>query len=141
DHRRQNDAHSRRHLPAGCRLGDEGCDDSAARHRCPGDGDLATGKTRCAPASLRPWQPLHQRAIPDADGRARRRELDLATWYWYFWSIYSIGTFGAYTLLVLLDHIPIVRKLSISRAKTQAPISIQNDSGVAQGRVVWPAAG
>jgi len=30
-------------LPARCRLVDEGCDDSAARHRRPGDGDLATG--------------------------------------------------------------------------------------------------
>jgi hypothetical protein len=29
-------------LPARCRLVDEGCDDSAARYRCPGDGDLAT---------------------------------------------------------------------------------------------------
>ncbi len=34
-------------LPTRCRLVDEGCDDSAARYRCPGDGDLATGQTRC----------------------------------------------------------------------------------------------
>jgi putative transposase len=31
-------------LPARCRLVDEGCDDSTARYRCPGDGDLATGQ-------------------------------------------------------------------------------------------------
>jgi len=30
-------------LPARCRLVDERCDDGTTRHRCPGDGDLATG--------------------------------------------------------------------------------------------------
>jgi len=38
-------------LPARCRLVDE-CDDGAARHGCSGDGDLATGQTRCAAPSL-----------------------------------------------------------------------------------------
>src|SRR5207244_10547273 len=49
---------------------------SIARHRCPGDGDLATGQTRRAAASFRPWQPVYQRAIPEADGRSRRRLFD-----------------------------------------------------------------
>src|SRR5205807_9544799 len=50
-------------LPAGCRLVDECSDDSTARHRCPGDGDLATRQTRCAAASLRSRQPIHERAV------------------------------------------------------------------------------
>src|SRR5437588_7632706 len=40
------------------------------------NGGLATGQTRCAAASFRPWQPVHQRAIPEADGRSRRRLFD-----------------------------------------------------------------
>jgi Arm DNA-binding domain len=50
--------------------------DRAARHRCSGDGNLAAGKTRCAAAPLRPRQPVHQRAVPAADYRSRRRLLD-----------------------------------------------------------------
>ena len=49
---------------------------SAARHRCPGDGNLATRRARCAAASLRSRQPIHQRAVPAADGRQRHRLLD-----------------------------------------------------------------
>src|SRR5205823_13288992 len=41
--------------PARGRLVDEGCDDSAARYRCPGDGDLAPRQARCAATPLRPW--------------------------------------------------------------------------------------
>jgi hypothetical protein len=63
-------------LPARCRLVDECGDDGTARHRCLGDGDLATGQTRCATASLRSRQPIHQRAGPAAHGRSRRRLLD-----------------------------------------------------------------
>jgi putative transposase len=55
---------------------DEHGDDSAARHRCPGDGDLATRQARRAAASLRSRQPIHQRAIPAVDGRSQRRLLD-----------------------------------------------------------------
>jgi hypothetical protein len=44
--------------------------------RCAGDGDLASGKARCAAASLRSRQPVHQRAVPAADGRQRRRLFD-----------------------------------------------------------------
>ena len=39
------------------------------RHRCPGDGDLATRQARCTAASLGSRQPIHQRAVPEADGR------------------------------------------------------------------------
>jgi putative transposase len=35
-------------------------------------GDLATGQARCAAASLRSRQPIHQRAVPATDGRSRR---------------------------------------------------------------------
>src|SRR5262249_40170802 len=62
---------SRRHrplLPACGGLVDERRYDSTARHRCPGDGDLASRKARCAAASLRSRQPVHQRAVPAADG-------------------------------------------------------------------------
>ena len=38
-------------------LVDECRDDSAARHRCPGDGDLATRQARCTAASLGSRQP------------------------------------------------------------------------------------
>ena len=41
-----------------------------------GDGDLAAGQARCAVASLRSRQPIHQRAVPAADGGSRRRLLD-----------------------------------------------------------------
>src|SRR6476646_848609 len=58
------------------RLVDECRDDSAARHRCLGDGDLATRQARCTAASLGSRQPIHQRAIPEADGRSRRHLLD-----------------------------------------------------------------
>ena len=51
-------------------------DDGAARHRCPGDGDLAARQARCAAASLRSRQPIHQRTVPAADGRQRRHLLD-----------------------------------------------------------------
>jgi transposase InsO family protein len=47
-------------------------DDGTARHRCAGDGDLATGQARCAAASLRSRQLIHQRAVPATDGRSRR---------------------------------------------------------------------
>jgi len=57
-------------------LVDERGDDRPTRHRCPGDGDLATGQARCPAASLRPRQPVHQRTVPEADGRLRRRLLD-----------------------------------------------------------------
>ena len=63
-------------LPARGRLVDERSDDSATRHRRSGDGDLATGQARRAAASLRPRQPIQQRAVPAADGRSRRRLLD-----------------------------------------------------------------
>ena len=58
------------------RLVDECRDDSAARHRCPGDGDLATRQARCTAASLGSRQPIHQRAVPEADGWSRRHLLD-----------------------------------------------------------------
>ena len=57
-------------LPARGRLVDERGDDGPARHRCSGDGDLAARQTRCAAASLRSRQPIHQRAVPAADGRS-----------------------------------------------------------------------
>ena len=63
-------------LPARGRLVDERSNDGAARHRCPDDGNLATGQARCLAASLRPWQPVHQRTVPATDGRSRRRLLD-----------------------------------------------------------------
>ena len=59
-------------LPARGRLVDERRHDGAAGHRCPDHGDLATGKARCAAASLGSWQPVHQRAVPAADGRSWR---------------------------------------------------------------------
>jgi putative transposase len=37
-------------------------------HRCPGNGDLAKRQVRCAAASLRSRQPVHQRTIPTPDG-------------------------------------------------------------------------
>src|ERR1700719_1806482 len=37
----------------------------------PGDGDLAPRQARCAAASLGSRQPIHQRAVPEADGRSR----------------------------------------------------------------------
>jgi putative transposase len=46
------------------------------RHRRPGDGDLAARQTRCAVASLRSRQPVHQRTVPAVDGRQRRHLLD-----------------------------------------------------------------
>ena len=46
------------------RLVDERSDDRPARHRRPGDGDLAPGRARRAAASLRSRQPIHQRAVP-----------------------------------------------------------------------------
>ena len=63
-------------LSPGRRLVDERSNDGAVRHRCPGDGDLATRQARCATASLRSWQPVHQRAVPEADDRPGRRLLD-----------------------------------------------------------------
>ncbi len=63
-------------LTACSRLVDECGNDSAARYRCPGDGDLAAGQARRAVASLRPRQPIYQRAVPEADGRPRRHLLD-----------------------------------------------------------------
>ena len=42
----------------------------------PGDGNLAPRQARCAAASFRSWQPIHQRAVPAADGRSRCRLLD-----------------------------------------------------------------
>ena len=45
-------------------------DDGPARHRRSGDGDLAARQARCAAASLRSRQPIHQRAVPAADGRS-----------------------------------------------------------------------
>ena len=35
-----------------------------------------TRQARCAAASLRSWQPVHQRAVPEADVRSRCRLLD-----------------------------------------------------------------
>ncbi len=63
-------------LPAGGRLIDERHDDRPACHRCPGDGDLAAGKAPCVAPSLRSQQPVHQRAVPAADGRSWRHLLD-----------------------------------------------------------------
>ena len=64
-------------LSPGRWLVDEHSNDGAVRHRCPGDGDLATRQARCAAASLRSWQPVYQRAVPvKADGRPGRRLLD-----------------------------------------------------------------
>src|SRR6267142_1099389 len=54
-------------------LVDERRDDGPARHRRPGNGDLATGQAGRAAASFRSRQPIHQRAVPAADGRSRRR--------------------------------------------------------------------
>src|SRR4051794_20620338 len=54
----------------------EHSDDGPARHRRPGDGDLATGQAGRAAASFRSWQPIHQRAVPAVEGRSRRRPLD-----------------------------------------------------------------
>ena len=51
-------------------------DDGAARYRCPGDGNLATRQARCTAASFRSRQPIHQRAVPEADGRSRYHLLD-----------------------------------------------------------------
>jgi putative transposase len=49
---------------------------TAARHGCPGDGNLATRQARCVAASLGSRQPKHQRAVPEADGRSWRRLID-----------------------------------------------------------------
>ena len=57
-------------------LVDERSNDSSARHRCPGDGDLAAWQARRTAASLRSRHPVHQRAVPATDGRSRRRLLD-----------------------------------------------------------------
>src|SRR5665213_1617295 len=61
----------RRHrsvLPARGRLVDEHRNDSTARHRRSGDGNLATWQARRAAASLRSWQSIQQRAVPADDG-------------------------------------------------------------------------
>ena len=42
----------------------------------PVHGDLVAWQAGCAAASLRSRQPIHQRAVPAADGRSRRRLLD-----------------------------------------------------------------
>ena len=55
------------------RLVDECGDDGRARHRCARHGDLAARTTKGAAASLRPRQPVHERAVPTAAGRARGR--------------------------------------------------------------------
>ena len=51
-------------LPACGWLVDKRSDDGATRHRRSDDGDLATGQARGAAASLRPRQPIQQRAVP-----------------------------------------------------------------------------
>src|SRR5665213_2577708 len=69
----------RRHrsvLPARGRLVDEHRNDSTARHRRSGDGNLATWQARRAAASLRSWQSIQQRAVPAADGGSWCRLLD-----------------------------------------------------------------
>ena len=63
-------------LQARRRLVDERHDDGAARHRRADHGDLAPGQARRSAASLRPRQPIHQRAVPAADGRQRGHLLD-----------------------------------------------------------------
>ena len=66
-----------RSVLASCRgLVDERGDDGTARHRCAGDGDLAAGQARRAAASFGSRQPVHERAVPAADGRARRHLLN-----------------------------------------------------------------
>src|SRR6202163_4040397 len=57
-------------------LVDERGDDGPAHQRRRGDGDLATRQTGRAAASFRSRQPIHQRAVPAADGRSRRGLLD-----------------------------------------------------------------
>ena len=49
---------------------------SAARHRRVANGDLAARAPGCAVASLRPGQPIHERAVPAAHGRQRCRLFD-----------------------------------------------------------------
>ena len=58
------------------RLVDEGRDERATRHRRVVNGDLAARAPGCALASLRPWQPIHQRAVPTSDGRQWCRLFD-----------------------------------------------------------------
>src|ERR1700722_16348136 len=57
-------------------LVDECRDDVPVRHRRSGDGDLATRQARCACSSLRSRQPIHQRAVPEADDGSRRHLLN-----------------------------------------------------------------
>ena len=54
------------------RLVDERGNDGRARHRRAGDGDLAARPAERAAASFRSRQPVHERGVPAADGRARR---------------------------------------------------------------------
>ena len=58
------------------RLVNEGRDERAARHRRVVNGDLAARAPGCVVASLRPGQPIHERAVPAADGRQWRRLFD-----------------------------------------------------------------
>lgn len=63
-------------LPPGGGLVDEGRDDRRVRDRRTDDGDLAPGKAGCPAASLRPGQPVCQRAVPEAHDRQRHHLLD-----------------------------------------------------------------
>ena len=53
------------------RLVDERGNDRRARHRRAGDGDLAARPAERAAASFRSRQPVYERGVPAADGRAR----------------------------------------------------------------------
>lgn len=54
-----------------------GCgDDRPVRHRRADDGDLAQGQTQVAFAPLGSGQPVHQRAVPAADGGPRHHLFD-----------------------------------------------------------------
>ncbi len=60
-----------RSLLAPCRRQVDECgDDRRACHRCSDDGDLAPRTSPRTLASLRSLQPIYERAVPEADGRA-----------------------------------------------------------------------
>ena len=50
--------------------------DRPAGHRCAHHGDLAARQARRPAAPFRSRQPIHQRAVPAADGRSRHHLLD-----------------------------------------------------------------
>lgn len=63
-------------LTARCRLVDEGGHDRSARHRRIDDGGVAGWPTAGGIPSFRSGIAIHQRSVPEADGRVWRRVLN-----------------------------------------------------------------